>query len=134
MRKPFQSILWGTALLTFLRRSHRLAFAATLEKENEAENILKDMEERVKDLRDEIERVYKERCESTTYDDCIKNNYDDCLSTFPNQQCIKRDEFVMSNCDHGYSCNGECVQRRRGARCFNCCVIFRFVRLNCTPC
>jgi hypothetical protein len=109
MMKPFPSILRGAALLIFSRHSRRLAHAAiTADQEYEAERILRDMEIRVKELRDEIESVYKERCESRTYDDCIGNNYDDCVSTFPNQQCIKPDEFVMRKCgDYGYGCNGK---------------------------
>jgi hypothetical protein len=62
MLKPFLSILWGTALLIFSCRCRRLVYAATPEQESEAEYILKAMEEQVKDLCDEIERVDKGHC------------------------------------------------------------------------
>ena len=104
------SIHFAAASLLFFFRSSQLANA---QNEDAAESFLIQMEEYVKEIRDEIERVYNQsRCENETLAGCINNTYNDCLSTFPNQQCIKPDEFVVSNCWDGYSCNGECDQRR----------------------
>ena len=80
----------------------------TTEQQNEVESILEGMQDEVKAFRDEIERVYKSRCDSQTLMECINNNYNDCSSTFPDQKCVKPDEFVVSDCGDGYSCNGEC--------------------------
>ena len=108
MTKPCPPILLAAASLFFFSCSRRLAYAATTEQQNEVKSILTGMEYEVKAFRDEIERVYKSRCDSQTLTECINNNYNDCSSTFPNQKCVKRDEFVMSDCGDGNSCNGEC--------------------------
>ncbi|KAL3827394.1 hypothetical protein ACHAXA_003128 [Cyclostephanos tholiformis] len=105
MTKTLLSELWGAASLLFFFSSRPLAYAATREQEKQAEVILQDMEDWVKAFRDEIERVYKNRCASTTHNDCIKSNYNDCSSKFSDQECIEAHEFVISACDNGYSCN-----------------------------
>ncbi|KAL3768132.1 hypothetical protein ACHAWU_002690 [Discostella pseudostelligera] len=56
-----------------------------------------------KDLRDEIELVYKERCDYGTLSDCDRNNYNDCSSEFPNPQCFDEENFNLtsSECECG---------------------------------
>ncbi|KAL3827393.1 hypothetical protein ACHAXA_003127 [Cyclostephanos tholiformis] len=105
MTKTFPSLLCGATSLLFFCPSRPLVYAATPEQEKQAEDILQDTEERVKAFRDEIERVFQNRCASTTHNDCIKSNYNDCSSNFPDQECIETHEFVISACDNGYSCN-----------------------------
>jgi hypothetical protein len=68
------------------------------------------LESDVRAFRDEIERVYGARCETETLTECYKSSFNACDSTFPNQQCLKADEFVMSTCGDGVGCNGECVR------------------------
>ena len=85
-----------------------LANATSLDKEDEVKSILRRMESDVLAFRDELDCVYSARCETKTLTECTKNNFNDCSSTFPNQQCMKADELVISACGDGVSCNGEC--------------------------
>lgn len=103
--------------LLILVAMHRCQFtdAADSDKENEVESILKRMESDVLAFRDEIERVYSARCETQTLTDCAYNNFNDCSSTFPNQQCLKADELIISACGDGITCNGEF--RAKTSRC-----------------
>jgi hypothetical protein len=107
MMKPFQWTLWSGIASCSLRL---LANAASTEKESEVESILQKLESDVRAFRDEIERVYGARCETETLTECYKSSFNACDSTFPNQQCLKADEFVMSTCGDGVGCNGECVR------------------------
>ncbi len=86
-----------------------LANAASTDKESELESIFQKLESDVRAFRDEIERVYGARCETETLTECYKSNFNVCESTFPNQQCLKADEFIMSTCGDGVGCNGECA-------------------------
>jgi hypothetical protein len=111
MTKPFPPILLAAATVLFFSRPRRFAAAqATLEQQNDVELILERMEDEAKAFRDEIERVYTSRCDSETLNECVKKNYNDCWSKFPNEKCVEPDEFVMSDCGDGYSCNGETVR------------------------
>jgi len=83
-----------------------LADAASVEKENEVKTILQRMETDVLAFRDEIERVYGERCSTQTLNECANSNFYDCSSTFPSQQCMKADELVIAACGDGVECNG----------------------------
>ena len=96
-----------TAASLLAPHSHRhFASAASLDKENEVKSILERMESDVLALRDEMERVYSSRCDTKTLTECYQSNLNDCSSTFPNQQCMKADELVISTCGDGESCNG----------------------------
>ena len=106
MTKPFQWTLWS-GIASFSLRI--LANAASTDKESEVESILQKLESDVRAFRDEIERVYGARCKTETLTECYKSSFNVCDSTFPNQQCLKADEFVMSTCGDGVGCNGECV-------------------------
>ena len=86
--------------------SFSIAWAST-EKENEVKAIFEQLEKDVLAFRDEIERVYSLRCETSTLTQCAYSNYNDCTSVFPNQQCMKANELVISTCGDGQTCNGE---------------------------
>lgn len=90
---------------TLAAASLPVADAASYDKENEVKFVLQRMESDVRDLRDEMERVYSSRCDTATLTQCSRSNYNDCSSTFPNQQCMKADELVISACGDGESCN-----------------------------
>lgn len=62
-----------------------------------------------KDLRDEIELVYKERCDYGTLSDCDRNNYNDCSSEFPNPQCFDEENFNLTSSE--CECGSECLRQ-----------------------
>jgi len=93
------------ALLLFHQSNQYHANAADSDEESEIESILKRMESDALAFRDEIERVYGTRCSTETLTECYESNYNDCSSTFPNQQCMKADELVVSACGDGLNCN-----------------------------
>jgi len=81
------------------------AIAASADKENEVKSILQQMELDVLAFRDEIERAYSLRCETETLAECDQSNFNDCSSVFPNGQCMKAGELIISTCGDGVSCN-----------------------------
>ena len=92
----------------FAHAAERLeASASGLGKEAQFQDILEKMKNDVLLFRDEVERVYSSRCDASTLENCAYNNYNSCSSTFPQQQCMKADELVISACGDGQSCNGE---------------------------
>jgi hypothetical protein len=92
----------------FAHAAERLeASASGLGKETQFQDILEKMKNDVLLFRDEVERVYSSRCDASTLENCAYNNYNSCSSTFPQQQCMKADELVISACGDGQSCNGE---------------------------
>ena len=99
--------LSAAALLALASPQQYSANAAIADKENEVESILNRMVSDALLFRDEIIRAYRLRCETETLTECARNNYNDCSSTFPNQQCMKKEELVVSACGDGESCNGE---------------------------
>ena len=111
MSKLFPWILWPDVplFLTFASGSQLLVSAASIDKESEVESVFQKMESDARTLRDELERAYSARCETKTLEKCYKANFNDCYSVFPNQQCLKADEFVIVTCGDGVSCNGKFV-------------------------
>ena len=105
MMKHLPTALMSAAWLVFAASSSRqFATAQTLDQENKVENILRAMEDDVKDFRDELEEVYKKRCDSQTFSSCIRKNYNDCSSAFPNKQCT----YSKPQCgDSPTRCDGE---------------------------
>lgn len=99
------SLLFPTILLS--AACWLLADAASLEKENEVKVILQQMESDVLAFRDEMERVYSARCDTSTLAECSRSNFNDCSSVYPKQECMKYDELIISSCGDGSSCNGE---------------------------
>lgn len=97
--------LSAAALLALASPQQYSANAAIADKENEVESILNRMVSDALLFRDEIIRAYRLRCETETLTECARNNYNDCSSTFPNQQCMKKEELVVSACGDGESCN-----------------------------
>ena len=81
--------------------------AASFEKEQAVKVILQQMESDVLAFRDEMERVYAARCDTSTLTECSRNNFNDCSSTYPNQQCMAADELIISACGDGQSCNSK---------------------------
>lgn len=77
------------------------------EKEIAFQAILQRMEQKVLALRDEFERVYQFRCDTTTLDQCGRNNYNDCYSSYPDAECAAGDEFFEIQCENGETCPGE---------------------------
>ena len=92
-------------LLSQIPHDH-VAYAASAEKEQQVALILQNMESAALNFRDEIERVYGERCLESTLGECSEGNYNDCSSVYPNQMCMEADELVMPACGDGSSCNG----------------------------
>mmetsp|Transcript_17970 Transcript_17970/g.32529 ORF Transcript_17970/g.32529 Transcript_17970/m.32529 type:complete len:631 (-) Transcript_17970:1364-3256(-) len=98
--KNLLSVLFSTASLLIF------CSASSLDRENEVKLIMQRMEYDVLAFRDEMERAYTARCDTPTLTECSENNFNDCSSTYPNQQCMKADELVVSSCGDGESCNG----------------------------
>jgi hypothetical protein len=69
-----------------------------------ARSILGHMEDVAKNMRDEIERVYTQRCYSDTLQNCGSKNYNDCSSEFPNPEGSK---VSIDKC----KCGCECVEK-----------------------
>jgi Mg-chelatase subunit ChlD len=90
--------------------------AASFEKEQAVKVILQQMESDVLAFRDEMERVYAARCDTSTLTECSRNNFNDCSSTYPNQQCMAADELIISACGDGQSCNGQWDKTRTAVR------------------
>ena len=105
MMKHFPTALMSAAWLLFAASSSRqFANALTNEQVAEAEDMLVNMEDEVKALRDKLEEVYKKRCDIETYSSCIKSNYNDCSSAFPSKKCT----FRMPKCgDSPTRCDGD---------------------------
>ena len=103
--KHLPTALMSAAGLVFAASSSRqFATAQTLDQEYKAGNILLAMEDDVKAFRDELEEVYKKRCDSQTFSSCIRKNYNDCSSAFPNKQCT----YSKPQCgDSPTRCDGE---------------------------
>ena len=98
--QTLSSILLLSATVTLLVNG------ATVDKENEVKLILENMETDVLNFRNEVERVYSSRCETSTLKQCYKSNYNDCSSIYPNQECMKSEEMIFSVCGDGDTCNG----------------------------
>ncbi|KAL3826889.1 hypothetical protein ACHAXA_000857 [Cyclostephanos tholiformis] len=96
----------GVQLFLAVGSLQLLASMASTDKESEVESIFLKLESDVRTFRDEIERAYNARCETKTLAECHKGNFNDCFSMYPNQQCLKADEFALSTtCGVGVSCN-----------------------------
>jgi hypothetical protein len=113
--------LWALLLVSSFHHYH--VSAATLEQIEAVETLLEEMEEKVIAFGVELENAFEKRCETDTHVTCLNNSYYDCSSKYPNQECIKADQFNASDCedggsspinsgDGGSSCNGEFVERR----------------------
>ena len=105
MMKHFPTGLMSAAWLVFAASSSRqFANALTRDQVDEAVDILEKMEGEAMALRDELEEVYKKRCDIETYSSCDRNNYNDCSSAFPSKKCT----FPMPQCgDSPTRCDGE---------------------------
>jgi len=71
------------------------------------ESVFEKMEADVLELREEVERVYKElRCTSQTLKECPNGSYDDCLSEYPKPTCPSKDvSFAqIEACGAGNGC------------------------------
>ena len=83
----------------------RIPFGNNDDRTNEVEFILKKMESDVLMFRDEMERVYSDRCNTNTLTECARSNFNDCSSSFRNQICMDKDELIISQCGDGEDCN-----------------------------
>ena len=105
------SLLVASLLLVHHTTHHQIYYCAnaatTDAKENEVREILQRMESDALEFRDEIERMYRARCETKTLVDCGESNFNDCSSSFPGQVCMEANELVVMACGDGVSCNGE---------------------------
>ena len=63
------------------------------------------MSTEVLDFRDELERAYSSRCDTNTLTECTKSNFNHCTSSFNNQECMFKEELVISTCGDGETCN-----------------------------
>ena len=94
-----RSILLAAALLLVPPHSISSSFAhARTDKENEIRRILEHIQKGTLKFRDEIERVYGERCNADTLSQCSRSSFNGCSSVFPNQQCMENDELVIEAC------------------------------------
>jgi hypothetical protein len=93
-------------LSAFMSRHILLVSAYSVEETFDVYNV-KDIfdhfEEVVKELRDEIEAVYLDRCTKSTLDECGGKNYNELSSRFRNPTCFNN--IKTSEC----GCGGECV-------------------------
>ena len=76
----------------------RITFGNNDDNANEVETILKRMESDVLKFRDEMERVYSQRCDTSTLTECTRGNFNDCSSSFRDQICMAKEELVISQC------------------------------------
>jgi hypothetical protein len=101
-----RSILLAAALLLVPTQHSLSSFAqARTDKEIEVKRILEHIQKGTLKFRDEIERVYGERCSSRTLSQCSRSSFNGCSSVFPNQQCMDNDELVIEACGGG---SGNC--------------------------
>ncbi|KAL7449563.1 hypothetical protein ACHAWC_001619, partial [Mediolabrus comicus] len=101
-----RSILLAAALLLVPTQHSLSSFTqARTDKENEVKRILEHIQKGTLKFRDEIERVYGERCSSRTLSQCSRSSFNGCSSVFPNQQCMDNDELVIEACGGG---SGNC--------------------------
>jgi hypothetical protein len=109
--------LWALLLVSSFHHYH-VSAATTLEQIEAVETLLEEMESKVIAFGVELENAFEKRCETDTNVTCLYKNYYDCSSKYPNQECIKADQFNASDCedggsspinsgDGGSSCNGE---------------------------
>ena len=109
--KPFPRFLRTGMPLILASGSLRLLANATstTDKESEVESIFLKLESDARAFRDKIMQANGARCEANTLEECYQGNFNDCDSSFPNQVCLRAEEFVVPICGDGVSCNGECV-------------------------
>jgi hypothetical protein len=74
-----------------------LAVALTNAAELE-EQVIRDMEDEVRQFAAVVKKLLTSRCTSGLYD-CYHNNYHHCLSTLPNATCPASKDFVFEECD-----------------------------------
>jgi hypothetical protein len=145
MMNHFPTALMSAAWLLFAASSSRqFATAYTLDQFNEADKILKSMEEDAKGLRDKLEEVYRNRCDKLTYSSCIRSNYNDCSSAFPKQKCT----FIKpqcgdspTRCDGEGGCGGDLSELMKpdsevttpdcNGECWQCCAVTQLVIICC---
>mmetsp|Transcript_6412 Transcript_6412/g.13432 ORF Transcript_6412/g.13432 Transcript_6412/m.13432 type:complete len:665 (-) Transcript_6412:123-2117(-) len=74
------------------------AHAASAEAEARVTEIVSKLKADTLSFRDELERVYSDRCSAETLTDCAKGSYSDCTSAFPGQEvCMDPSQECNAN-------------------------------------
>ena len=84
-----------------------LAMASIHAGEEEYVQLVEQMESDVKELAQQVERLYQNRCNGTSLKACALGNYDDCASRFPNPVCLgNRSDLNIAQCgENGVTCS-----------------------------
>jgi hypothetical protein len=71
----------------------------------EFEKLQLMMEADVKELRNEVERLYQKRCDISSQPPCFQGSYNDCTSRYPNQTCLGSGEMKIRSCGDSVTCS-----------------------------